>query len=260
MSLTGVNLQVMDVCEIIAIDKTTGTTMFSGFTTKSAIDQKTEKLDIYAGIGNNKITSLKSKKEITLDLSIANFNLDFLASINGVALDKTTTGTYFMNVSFPISTLAATITNATRILAVRNPVTGDFLKIVSGSPATISEVKVAGTTLTFYTGFVPTTCLVSYAAPATKDNYTIVFNGKSFPKNAEFLLHTVAYDQQTESIVADVNINFYSGAISPDFTWSFEVGKAITTDVKVDVIMPANLPDGTVNTAGDIGKMTVTER
>lgn len=261
MSLAGKNLQVIDTMDLLCIDKTTGSTIFSGYTTKSALDQQVDRIDIFAGIGGGKITSLKTKKNINLDVIMAEFNLDALASINGVALDKTSTATYYMNQSFAVSTSTATVTGATRILAVRNPLTGEFLKIVSGTPASTTEVKVSGTTLTFHTSYTPTSCLVSYVGNVTgKDNYTIVFNAKAFPKNCEILLSTVAFDADSQDIVADIYMNFYKGAIDPNFNLSFEVGKNIETPFKVEILVPNTLPDGTVNTNKEIGKFVVTER
>lgn len=261
MPLAGRKLQVIDTMDLLCVDKTTGATLFSGYTTKAALDQQVDKIDIFAGIGGEKITTLRTRKNITLDVSMAEFNLDALASINGVALDKTSTATYFMNRSFTVSTSTATVTGATRILAVRNPLTGDFLKIVSGTPSTASEVKVAGTNLTFHTSYTATTCLVSYVGTVTgKDNYTIVFNAKAFPKNCEILLSTVAFDTDTQDIVADIYMNFYKGAIDPDFNLSFEVGKNIETPFKVEILVPDKLPDGTVNVNREIGKFVTTER
>jgi hypothetical protein len=261
MSLAGKKLQVIDTMDLLCIDKTTGATLFSGYTTKSALEQQVDKIDIYAGIGGGKITTLRTRKNITLDVSMAEFNLDALASINGVALDKTSTGTYFINQSFDVTSYTATVTGATRILAVRNPLTGEFLKIVSGTPASVTEVKVAGTTLTFFNDYTPTTCLVSYVGTVTgKDNYTIVFNAKAFPKNCEVVLSTVAFDTDTQDIAADIYMNFYKGAIDPNFSLSFEVGKNIETPFKVEILVPNQLPDGTVNTNKEIGKFVVTER
>jgi len=261
MSLAGRKLQVIDTMDLLCVDEATGATLFSGYTTKAALDQQVDKIDIFAGIGGGKITTLRTRKNITLDVSMAEFNLDALASINGVALDKTSTATYFMNQSFSVATSTATITGATRILAVRNPVTGEFLKIVSATPADASEVKVSGTTLTFHANYTPISCLVSYVGTVSaKDNYTIVFNAKAFPKNCEILLSTVAFDTDTQDIVADIYMNFYKGAIDPNFNLSFEVGKNIETPFKVEILVPDKLPDGTVNVNKEIGKFVTTER
>jgi hypothetical protein len=262
MALTGKKLQVIDTMDLLTIDKTTGATFFSGYTTKSALDQQVDKIDINAGIGGGKICSLKTRKTITLDVTMAEFNLDLLASINGVALDKTSKGTYFLNQSVAITSNAATVTGATRIMAVRDSLTGGFLKMVSGTPASESEVKVAGTQLTFYTGYSASTALISYEGTAEtgKDNFTITFDAKSFPKSAEFLLSTVAFDTDTQEIVADMYMNFYNGAIDATYNLSFEVGKNIETPIKVEILVPEKLPDGTVNTNKEVGKFVVTER
>ena len=259
MSLEGKDLQVIDVFDIMVnID---GKTLFTGLANESSIENKNEKIDIWAGIGQGKISSLKTKKETTMKFKVAKFDLDYLAAINGVSLDKTSTGSYYFNKSFTVTTLAATVTGATRILGVRKA-DGTMLKMVSGDPAAIDEVKVAGTALTFYTGFSDTTVLVTYAGAKTegKDNLTIKFNSKSFPKNASLLARTVVYDGATENIVADAYIDFYQAAMNGDYTWTFSMGKNIETEVEFEILVPKLLPDGTANVGGDTGKLVVTER
>jgi len=263
MSLTGKKLQAIDTMDLLAINLGTGGTMFSGYTSKAALSQKVTGLDLYAGIGGAKISRLNTKKEIDIDATIVEFDMNFIAALNGVALDTTSTGTYYLNMSFPITTLAATITGATRVIAVRDAVTGDFLKIVSGTPAAINEIKVTGATgLTFFTGYAPTTCLVSYEGVATtgKDNYTIVFNTKAFPASYELLLKTIAFDGDSQVIAADVTIDFYKCALAGDYTLSFEMGKNIELPVKFSILVPSTLPSGLQNLLGDIGVMKVTER
>ncbi len=264
MSLNSSKLQIVDSCTALLIDKTTSKTMMNGYTTKASLDAKSEAIPIFAGIGQQKLAVLRSKREFTLDINLAQFDLDFLASINGVPQNIDTAGTtstYYLSKTVTVATQTATVTGATRIFAVQK-LDGTFLTIVSTTPADVTEVKVSGTTLTFHTSFTDTSVLVSYEAPATasKDNRTIVLNSKSFPKNAELILQTVAYDTDTEAIVADVYVHLYKTAIAPDFTWAFEMGKAVSTDVKIDVLVPSLLPNGTSNIAGDIGKLVVTER
>ena len=262
MSLQGKILQTVDTMDVL-FKLPDGITMFSGATSKADLETKVDSLDLYAGIGQGKLCSLKTKKDQTVDVSLVEFNLDLFAAVNGVAIDKTSTGSYYMNKSFAITTLSATVTGATRILAVRNPTDGSFLKIVSGSPANINEVKVTGgTTLTFFTGFLPTTCLVSYEAPATalKDNWTITFDAISFPKAGEFLATCPVFDSATESAVADAYMNFYNCELDGNYTYSFTMGKNIETPMKLSILVPNLLPDGTVNTAKKVGKFVVTER
>ena len=261
MSLQGKILETVDTMDVL-LRLSDGTTMFSGSTSKADLATKVDSLDLYAGIGQGKLCSLKTKKDQTIDISLVEFNLEVFSAVNGVVIDKTSTGSYYINNSFTITALGATVTGATRILAVRNPIDGSFLKIVSGSPAAINEVKVLGTALTFYTGFAPTTCLVSYEAPVTggKDNWTITFDSISFPKAGELLATCPVFDASTETAIADAYMNFYSCALDGNYTYSFTMGKNIETPMKLSILVPSTLPDGTQNIAKKVGKFVVTER
>ena len=107
------------------------------------------------------------------------------------------------------------------------------LQIVTGAPESASEVKVAGTALTFYAGYAGTKVYVTYEAPKAegKDNLTVKFNSKTFAQAFEFVGNTVAYDQDTEAICADVTIDYYACELNDDFDWNFEGGQNIETNV-----------------------------
>jgi hypothetical protein len=261
MTLQKDKLQIVDTNDVLLIDLTTGVTMFSGFTTSASLDQKVTAIPISGGIGDQLKANLSSKKTITSKISISQFELDFLCSMSGVALDTISTGSYYLAQSVPVATLAATVIAATRILAVQT-LDGTFLNIVDVAPTDATEVEVSGTTLTFFAGFTDTAILVSYEAPAAtgKDNYTVSFNASAFPKNAEMIYHTRAFDTDTENVVADVYTHFYKVAIDPTFSFTFTASKQTPTAVSVNILVPDYLPDGTQNLNNDIGDMVITER
>ena len=384
MSLIGKNLGVIDTLDMLVIDKTTGSTMFSGITTKAGIQQKTTAIDIWGGIGTQHLAKLRNKKEITVSGEIVAFDLNFFAAQNGVALTENTTGTLYFAQSNAVSSLSSTIAGAQMVYAVQT-ISGSFLNLVTTAPTSASQVQVtynsgatgvkqvnkvtvttaptssgnitvsfnngtttsktvavtasqtttsvasaiasaystltgwtvtssgsdviftasapaantsvtitvadtgstgigsltgtqvtagvatttSGATLTFFTGFSDSSVLVTFKAPPTsgKDSLLIKINAMAFPKNAEVLLKGIAYDYDTEDVVADIKIDFYKCSISPDFNLSFEMGKAISTPITLDVLKPSTIPmvvNGTltnvVNTAGDLGDMFVDER
>lgn len=260
MSLIGKKLQIIDTQDVLIKDVTTNRTIFSGFTTDANLDQKATAIPISGGRGDMLKANLRSKKIITSKITVSAFDLDFIASMNGVALDSTSTGTYKLGESIEVATNTATVAGATEILAVRNN-KGEFLTIVSGTPTDATEVEVSGTNLTFHTSFADTSVLVSYKGTVAvgKDNLTIKLNARSFPKNAEIFYVTDVYDTSSEDIVANCVTRCYRASISPEFTLDFAASKQTPTVMNIDILVPDYLPDGTLNTKGDIGEMVITE-
>ena len=269
MSLAGKQFQIVDTMDVTGIIKNTDgttTTIFSGETSKASLDEKTDKIEIYSGIGNNRTFIMHNKKQMSMDVNIRAFDLNFLAYKNGVALDTASKGSFYIGKSVPITTHSASITGVTRIISIKN-LAGQDLKILSSAPVDATGVQVAiatkTATLTFYTSYADTAVIVSYEgdAGALKDNYTINFYGNAFPKGVELLCNTVAYDEGTEAIVGDFYVDIYSALGDPDFSLAFEVGKPVEIDTKFDILVPRSLPDGTDNTVTKaIGKMVITER
>jgi hypothetical protein len=260
MSLIGKKLQVIDTQDVLIQDITSGRTLFSAFTTSANLDQKATSIPISGGRSDMLKANLRSKKIITSKITVSQFELDFIAAINGVALDKTSTDTYVMGEAVEVTTNSATVTGATEILAVRNN-KGEFLTIVKTDPTDVSEVKVSGTSLTFHTSFAETNVLVSYKGTVAegKDNLTIKLNAKSFSKNARAFLTTDVYDTDTEEIVALQTTELYRINIDPQFTIDYSTSKQSQTTMNIDILVPDYLPDGTLNTKGDIGQIVTTE-
>ena len=258
MSLVGKKLYVIDTMEVLVRDVATGVPILRGNTTKANVSNKNDKIEVVAGIGQERECILYTKKTTDIEFVVTGIDLEFMARQNGIALDIASKGAYFVDRNVLVTTAAAVIEGATRIIAVKDT-DGKFFKIVTTDPLA-GEVKVAGTGLTFVTGYAGTSCYVTYEGVTAKDNLTINFNSKTFPKNVEFIGHTIAYDKATEVVVADANINYYLCSLDGDYDWTFEMGKSFDTTVKLGVLVPDFLPSGAINSTRDTGKFVITER
>lgn len=258
MSLLDRTLQMVDVFDFLFID-TDGNTIFSAQASKSGLEQSVEAIDIYSGIGNQRKCRLKTKKQMKISASFAEFALEYLAAQCGVNIDTTVKRKYAFDEETAVTTQSATIADATEILKVTK-LDGTKIKIVTTDPASVDEVKVDSTTLTFHDSFTDTKVLVSYIGTTTKECAIVKFNAKTFSKTGRIIMKSVAYDQETEEIYADVAIEFYKGNIDDNFNLEFSLGNAIETAFDVEITTADLLPDGTKNIAQDLGMLVVTER
>lgn len=255
------NLHVIDTFEVEMITTNSDgskTTVGTGQTKTSEISRQVDKIEIRNGIGQQLRTTLKTKKQDKFKVTVDNFDLEVLALKNGIELDKTSKKTLFWDKEVAVTTASATVSDASRVLCVKT-IDGKRLKMITGDPTTDDEVKVSGTTLTLKTGSTATKVLVTYEGDTTGDNFTIVFDSKTFAKSMELLCHTIAYDEAQGEEVADVYCDFYKCMLNDDFSLSFNGGDPLNQELEFDITVPQTLPDGTLNSNGHTGVMYVTE-
>lgn len=260
MSLEEKDLVVVDVLDILYIDND-GDTVFEGNMKKSGIKQKTDKIDIFAGIGNNKITSIKTKKEISVDGTIATFNAKYFAKINGVALDTTSKARFYFRKSVPVTDVSATITGATKIYSIEDE-SGKGYKIVKTEPTKGNEAQVEGSKITLNTGSTVKNLLVTYEAPQEngKEALTIVLSGKSFPKGGKLLFKTPVYDVATDEECGELQGIFHKVSLDSDWDLSFDLGKPIELPVKMEVLLASTI-DGKDNRAEkELGRIVIADK
>lgn len=265
----GSQFQVVDTMELeCRVNDGTGKkrTIATIETSKTGLDQKTTKIEVRSGIGEVKRFELDTKKDLELDANIKAFDLEFFALKNGVSIDKTSKATYYMGQPVAVTTKAATIAKAKRLFSVKTE-KGVYIEMVDADPASVNEVKVTitpntGATLTFHADFVDTSVLVSYEGEVAtgKDNYTVHMYADAFPSYCEILGRTVVYDEEQAQVVGDIYVDLYKAKPDANFQLSLEMGKPVEIPVKFTVLCPSKLPDGTLNTKKELGKMVMTER
>ncbi|GCD10441.1 hypothetical protein [Clostridium tagluense] len=267
MSLFGKDLQMVDtfnVSYIIKDDDGVARKLFSGSTSKATLDSKVDKIEVFSGIGQQKTFSLFTKKDLSLDVEIEEFDLNYIAMKHGVFIDKSQKGTFVVGKSYPVTALATTILKCTRLINLQDEA-GVDLKIVATKPSKVNEVQVVITAGTAVLTLEATSTVKNLVATfegeadALKDNYTISFGARAFPKGGELICQSIAYDS-TPSIVGDIYLNFYNALLDPNGSLDFSMGKATKIPAKFEILRPRKLPDGSLNIDDKLGNMIITER
>ena len=267
MSLQGKKLQVMDTMELELVfkDPVTGASYSfgNGYTGNANLNVETSKTELKAGIGNKTIMTLENEKVMKFTATIKQFDAEFLALKNGVTLDKTSKNSFNINKEFSVSTNTATVSNVVRIINVKDQ-NGNTMKIVNTAPAQNDEVQVAivtkTATLTLKTGSGNSKVFVTYEYETTKDNMTIKFYGNTFAQACELIGKTVAYDQDTSTVIADIFVDFWNAKIDSAYSIDFTAGEFSEIPVEFSIQAPSKKPDGTLNAENAYGAMVITER
>lgn len=236
MSLTGIDLGVIDTLDILIKDKTTHQTLYTGITTKAGISDKTTAIDIWGGISQKHLAKLFSKKDITVTGSIIALDMNFLASLNGVPLINDQTGSIYFTESNPITGTSAVITGATEIFSIQR-ITGEFLSLQTTPPLLPNEVQISYPAGTSGTQQVDT--LTVNAAPTTAGSITVTLNNGTAVSKTVALLSTDTITSTATKIatafVGTTGFTITSSGANVIFTANLPAINTPTTVVLTDI-------------------------
>lgn len=190
---------------------------------------------IFGGIGNKKITQIRSQKEVTSTLRNALFDLKLLSMTQGVTIEENGTAIVYekeegLEVADNEGVLEVTIKGQPKdgVVQVRNTA-GDILEVnTSGATVTIPEGHAnAGDRVSVY-----------YHKEVTGNKLEL--ESDKFSEAYEIEYRTIGYDPDTQQVMADIYIQLDHAIPSSDFELSFENGTAQTPEITFDCAAAPN--------------------
>lgn len=223
------NIQIQDVCQAYVKDIATGKANFFGLTTKSEVNQKLKQTMLRASIGNGVVGVVQSDKEISFKVTNL-FQNDSIYEMQSGNNLKAFTG----NLQYT-ETLQC---KATKVTLTETPI-GKVLVVDSHGKQlentnTIKDVTItSGTDGEFYT------CIYSVAMTGE----AISLDAQTFPKNKYVELHTIAYDIDTNEVIADIYWVFYKALPDGTIKGGYEGGKNNESDIQFTAQLPKGLSE-----------------
>lgn len=215
------NLLVQDVCEVYLKDLSdTSKVYFFGLTSQAEITQQIQQDVIRGGIGNGVIGVMQSNKELTFKVTTLLHNEDVSAIQSGSAFGASTTFTVQKTESGVLTSGKITITGTpigTNVL-----VYDGLGKKLEGTYATGDVTVTGGTEGESYT--------VVYSTSVTGEALSL--DSKKFPKNYYVELHTIAYNPNSNEVVADLYYVFNKALPNGGLSQQFQAGQSVTDEVE----------------------------
>lgn len=189
------NIVVHDVSEVFITDDNNDKTYFFGLTSSENVNQTLNQTPIRGGIGNKRVATISSDKDI---------NFDVQTTLHNDAIYEIQSGSLF-------GTEAITLLKQETVQAVDS--SGSITCAITGTP--VGDVTVLDKNGKEYVGAFATG-KVTITSGVAGQYYTIVYNeaeasanvldlnSESMPSTYHVQLHTIAYDPDTEEIVADL--------------------------------------------------------
>lgn len=222
-------LVVQDVADVILTDIASKKVMANTYMQISGLSGTVDEEDLRAGIGNGKIFTIRTDKDIELNFTSAVFDPEFLAMTQGVELENEK---------------EVLVTRATRgcvdaegkieIEGIAENIEQDSIKAtVDGEPIEITEKN--GLEITVDADE-DQTVIISYQEKVTGEG--IDFDASKFSRKVRVDMRTIAYDLETGEIYSDIYFVFREAMPGGDFDLSFEAGSVITPEFTASVLVP----------------------
>jgi hypothetical protein len=225
------NILIQDVCEVYLKDLSTSTQYFFGLTTKNEVTQKVKQDFLKGGIGNGTVGVVQSEKEITFKVTTLLHNDNLYAIQSGTDFATVSAKTIYSE-----SVISAVAGKVTPTLKVGNttvtPTVGSVV-VMDGKGK-----QIAGTwTSPDFTATTPADIAVgsAYTVFYQITNATaqvLTLDSKKFPKNYYVELHTIAYDVDKNTVVADIYWQFNKALPNGGLQAQYEAGKGNGDDVE----------------------------
>jgi hypothetical protein len=222
------NIIMQDVCETYAKSLgTDGKVYFLGLTSATDIDQTVKQTEIKGGIGNGVIAMIQSEKSIKFKVSTAIHSDSTYEMQSGTVA---TSGTYTVQktdtdiLTGGSLTITGTPTGSTAIVIDAKG------KQFSGTVA-LKEVTITG-------GVEGNRYTILYSEAVTGD--ILDLRSDKFPNNYYVELHTIAYDADTNAVVADVYWTFNKALPDGSLSAKLTAGTNATDDINFTAQLLAN--------------------
>lgn len=228
-------LYVIDVADVAFKRKSDGHIVFTSEAQMSSLSQTVDEEAIQGGIGSKTLYTVKSNKQMELSVRNATFNLEWLAMTQGVKVEDGGVATIMRDYTVDVKTGAVTVDAS---------VTGT-VTIVNEDKASQTAEATAGS-VTIPAEFAADGESITVIAEEDVVGKSVEIRSDKFSEKYEVQYKTIVYDNNTDTHVHDLFINFYEVSPSSAFDLSLENGTAFTPELTFTAM---------ANKQNEIGKM-----
>lgn len=227
-------LYVIDVADVAFKRKSDGHIVFTSEAQMSSLSQTVDEEAIQGGIGSKTLYTVKSNKQMELSVRNATFNLEWLAMTQGVKVEDGGVATVMKDYTVDVADGAAAVDAPDGTVTIVNEdKESQTAEAASGSVTIPSDFAADGDSITVI-------------AEEEVIGKSVEIRSDKFSEKYEVQYKTIVYDNNTDTHVHDLYINFYEVSPSSAFDLSLENGTAFTPELTFTAM---------ANKQNEIGKM-----
>ncbi len=210
------NIVVHDACEVLIVDEKNDKTYFLGITSTNNVNQTVESTPIRGGIGNKRVTTINNSKDINFEITTTLHNDDVYALQSGGLFNDEAINVLRSETKQAINDGFSAVVSIDGTPIGEVTVIDKYGKEQSGT-FDAGEVTIEnGKAGEFYT------VIYEEAQPTAS---VLDLNVEEFPKPHKVQLHTIAYDPDTEEVVADLYWIFDKARPDGNLTATYTAGE-----------------------------------
>lgn len=227
-------LYVIDVADVAFKRKSDGHIVFTSEAQMSSLSQTVDEEAIQGGIGSKTLYTVKSNKQMELSVRNATFNLEWLAMTQGVKVEDGGVATVMKDYTVDVAEGAVEVDAPDGTVTIVNEdKESQTAEAASGSVTIPSDFAADGDSITVI-------------AEEEVIGKSVEIRSDKFSEKYEVQYKTIVYDNNTDTHVHDLYINFYEVSPSSAFDLSLENGTAFTPELTFTAM---------ANKQNEIGKM-----
>jgi hypothetical protein len=229
---------IADVFDVILRDTATGDVVGTTTLTDAQIQAQVQENDVRAGKGNQLIATLHAQRDITIQLTDAEFKYDWLAKQLGQDVVTGAGVAYAMPKWYTVATASITLDNTPNATDNALAIYNSAGKRITGFTVTTDSVDFTAATPTVADGESVEVRTYKYDTDATTES--ISFDGSVFAKGVECVLETWEIDEN-EVTTHLIQYQFTNAIPDGNFTFNTQSQKqAVTQQMNLKVVKPSN--------------------
>lgn len=237
---------IADTAEVVFTRKSDGYTIFTAEAQIASIAQSISEEIVRGGIGNKSLYIIRHSKEVTLGVTNATFDLEYLSMTQGVAVAEDT-----IEVNGVEKGLTVTDNAGTLEVTLTGTPSGTTAHVINEDGDSASAT-ITGQVVTVPTGHAVAGDLVDVVYKKSVTGNKVTFDADTFSENYEVEYRTIEYDVDTNAVVKDIYFQFDKAVPAGEFTLSFENGSALTPELSFNAMADSS--------TGEIGRVVQVTR
>lgn len=221
---------ISDTADVVFRRKSDGKTVFTGEAQLAGLSGEISEDDVRGGIGNRKISKIRSDKALTLTVRDALFDLEYLSMTQGVAIKSGTANVFKTESNLTVVDTAGTL----GITVVGAPL--DNKVTLTNAKGETTNVVVATKKATVPAQFAAKDEKVTALYRETVTGNIVTLDSKTFSESYEVEYRTIAYNPATNKVVSDIYFQFDNALPAGSFDISLENGNALAPEITFDAL------------------------
>lgn len=212
---------IIDTCDVTFRNRNTGKVIFTASAQLASVEQNVETEEVKGGIGSQTQFTVRSDKELTLQVRDALFDSEWVEMQQGAK---------FENDEVLLTSKEDSLVVENGLISIKGTPEGDVIVYNEEGEETIIEDQLSGE-ITIAPEFAKDGDTLMAIYQNVLEGRVLAIDGDKFPESYEVEYHTIEYNKSTDQIMKDIYFKFFNVSPTGEFELGFENGEPIAPEM-----------------------------